>query len=533
VQKSNLKIFKQLIEACLPVGRSDLNQLSRETCFDFYNVNWYSELDMERTLIKDIGAHVGEEITIKGWVDVRRDHGKLIFIDVRDWTGPAQVVFLPNNKELHEVASALRSEWVIELIGTVQKRPEGLINEKIISGAYEILATGLIISNEAKTPPFEVNADGRDVSEEVRMKYRYIDVRRPRLQKNFRNRTKVFQLIRNYLIGENFVEVETPILTKSTPEGARDYLVPSRIHEGTFYALPQSPQQYKQLCMVAGFDRYFQLARCFRDEDTRGDRQPEFTQLDMEMSFVNREDVMAVNEALLIKLVTELYPEKKIQQIPFPRISYKEAQETYGTDRPDLREDKDDPNLLAFCWVIDFPFFERVKDERNPEQGRGVSPSTSSGQTSKDVWTFTHNPFSAPKPEYMNDLLEGKNIGDILTTQYDIVLNGWEIGGGSIRNHQAEALKSVFKIMGFEEERILKNFGHMLEAFDFGAPPHGGIAWGMDRVMMILENEPNIREVIAFPKTGDGSDLMMNAPSEVSMEQLRELRLEIKKKPQK
>jgi len=479
---------------------------------DFRIIYWYSKRDMQRTLIKDLGAHVGEEVMLNGWIDVRRDHGKLIFIDLRDWTGLAQVVFLPNNKELHEEASKLRSEWVIELKGAVQKRPEGLVNDKIASGAFEIVATGLVVLNEAKTPPFEVNTDGRDVGEESRMKYRYVDIRRPRLQKNFRNRTKVFQLIRNYLIGNDFVEVETPILTKSTPEGARDYLVPSRIHEGTFYALPQSPQQYKQLCMVSGFDRYFQLARCFRDEDTRGDRQPEFTQLDIEMSFVNREDVMAINEALLIKLVTDLYPEKKIQEIPFPRISYKEAQEKYGTDRPDTRKDKNDPNLLAFCWVIDFPFFEK---------------------TDNGGWTFTHNPFSAPKPEYMNDLLNGKDVGNILTTQYDIVLNGWEIGGGSIRNHQSEALKSVFKIMGFEEERILKNFGHMLEAFDFGAPPHGGIAWGMDRVMMILENEPNIREVIAFPKTGDGRDLMMNAPSEVSIEQLRELHLEVKKKPTK
>ena len=467
---------------------------------------------MERTLIRDLGTHVGEEILLNGWVDVRRDHGKLIFIDLRDWTGVAQVVFLPNNKELHEEASRLRSEWVVSLRGTVQKRPEGLVNDKIASGAYEIVATKLVVLNESKTPPFEVNTDGRDIGEEIRMKYRYIDVRRPRLQKNFRNRTKISQLIRNFLIAKDFVEVETPILTKSTPEGARDFLVPSRIHEGTFYALPQSPQQYKQLCMVAGFDRYFQLARCFRDEDTRGDRQPEFTQLDMEMSFVAREDVMAVNEELLIKLVTELYPEKKIQEIPFPRISYKDAMEQYGTDRPDIRKDKNDPNLLAFCWVIDFPFFEK---------------------TDEGGWTFTHNPFSAPKPEFMNDLLEGKNIEHILTTQYDIALNGWEIGGGSIRNHQGEALKAVFKIMGFDEERILKNFGHMLEAFDFGAPPHGGIAWGMDRVMMILENEPNIREVIAFPKTGDGTDLMMNAPSEVSMEQLRELHLEIKKKQTK
>jgi len=261
--------------------------------------------------------------------------------------------------------------------------------------------------------------------------------------------------------------------------------------------------------MVAGTERYFQIARCFRDEDTRGDRQPEFTQLDLEMSFVEREDVMKLNEALLIDIVGNLYPDKKIQEIPFPRFSYKEAIEKYGTDRPDLRKDKNDPNLLSFCWVVDFPFFEK---------------------TDNGSWTFTHNPFSAPKPEFMKDLMEKKNISGIITNQYDIVLNGWEIGGGSIRNHRPEALEKVFEIMGFEPERIQNNFGHMLEALSFGAPPHGGIAWGLDRLTMILENEPNIREVIAFPKTGDGKDLMMDGPSDVSKEQLEELHIKINKK---
>ena len=258
--------------------------------------------------------------------------------------------------------------------------------------------------------------------------------------------------------------------------------------------------------MTAGVEKYFQIARCFRDEDTRGDRQPEFTQLDLEMSFVEREDVMNITEELLIKLVKTCAPEKEIQEIPFPRISYKEATEKYKTDRPDIRKDKNNPNLLAFCWVIDFPFFEK---------------------TDKGGWTFTHNPFSAPKPEFMDDLLTGKNIPDILTTQYDIVLNGYEVGGGSIRNHKPEALKAVFKIMGFDNERIQANFGHMLEAFSYGAPPHGGIAPGIDRLIMILRNEPNIREVIAFPKTGDGVDPMMKSPSEVDKEQLDELGLNV------
>ncbi len=441
-----------------------------------------------------------------GWVAVRRDHGKLIFIDLRDRSGICQVVFLGGNKALYEKASQLRSEWVVKITGQVNARPEKLVNPNLATGKYEILAEELEILNEAKTPPFDLSTDGTEVSEEVRMKYRYIDLRRERLQKNMRNRDKVIAHMRSFLRGKDFMEVETPILSKSTPEGARDYLVPSRLYHGKFYALPQSPQQYKQLLMVAGMERYFQVARCFRDEDTRGDRQPEFTQLDMEMSFVNENDVMSVVEEMLIDIIRTLYPHKKIQQVPFPRITYKESMEKYGSDRPDIREDKNDPDLLAFCWVVDFPFFEK---------------------TDNGGWTFTHNPFSSPKPEHMDALMEKKNIGDILTTQYDIVLNGSEVGGGSIRNHRPEALKKVFEIMGFEEQRIVDNFGHMLEALASGAPPHGGIAPGIDRLVMIFENEPNIREVMAFPKSGDGWDFMMDSPSEVSKDQLKELGLEI------
>jgi aspartyl-tRNA synthetase len=457
-----------------------------------------------RTLIKDIVNKKREEVILNGWVDTRRDHGKLIFIDLRDRTGICQVVFLPSNAEVYAKAKDLRGEWVIELKGKVNERPKGMINDKIITGTVEIEALDLEILNQAKTLPIAIDQNGTEIGEDNRLKYRYIDLRRQRLQKNIRNRHQVNQFIRNFMTENDFVEIETPILTKSTPEGARDYVVPSRLQAGSFYALPQSPQQYKQLLMVAGFERYFQIARCFRDEDTRGDRQPEFTQLDLEMSFVKREDVMELNENLLIELVEKLYPEKKIQEKPFPRISYKEAREKYGTDRPDLRKDKNDPNLLAFCWVIDFPFFEK---------------------TDEGKWTFTHNPFSAPRPEFMEDLLNQRNVDDIITTQYDIALNGWEIGGGSIRNHQSEALEAVFSIMGFTKERIHKNFGHMLEAFSYGTPPHGGIAWGLDRLMMILENEPNIREVITFPKTGDGRDLMMDAPSEIEEKQLKELHI--------
>jgi aspartyl-tRNA synthetase len=363
------------------------------------------------------------------------------------------------------------------------------------------------ILNKSEAQPFPLDTDGYEISDEVRMQYRYLDIRRQRLAKNVRMRHEMTMLIRNWLSDNGFYEVETPILTKSTPEGARDYVVPSRLYPGNFYALPQSPQQYKQLLMVGGVEKYFQIARCFRDEDTRGDRQPEFTQLDLEMSFVKREDVMELNEKLLIELVQKLYPDKKIQEIPFPRITYKEAMEKYNSDRPDVRKDKDDPNLLAFCWVIDFPFFEK----------------------SEDGWTFTHNPFSAPIPEHMENLLNKKDIGDILTTQYDVVLNGWEIGGGSIRNHRPEGLEKVFEIMGFAKERIKENFGHMLDALGYGAPPHGGIAWGFDRLVALLNNEPNIREVITFPKTGDARDLMMGSPSELDKKQLKELHLKVEK----
>ena len=469
---------------------------------------------MARVLIGDIPRQENQKVELMGWVANRRDHGKLIFIDLRDRAGVVQLVFIPSNKEVHENASRLRTEWVIRVTGECKARPDNMVNANQPNGRHEVLVEELEILNEAQTPPIAVDDFGYEIGEESRMKYRYLDLRRGRLQKNIRNRAKLTKFIRDFLSERDFAEIETPVLSKSTPEGARDYLVPSRIYPGKFYALPQSPQQYKQLLMVAGFERYFQIARCFRDEDTRGDRQPEFTQLDLEMSFVSEEEVIALNEELLIALVKKLYPDKKIQSIPFPRLTYKEAMEKYGIDRPDLREDRDDPDLLAFCWVTDFPFF-------SAEGG-----SASGGEK----WTFTHNPFSSPKPEHMPQLMQKENIGGIVAAQYDVVLNGFEIGGGSIRNHRPEALKKVFEIMGFEEERIVANFGHMLEALESGAPPHGGIAWGLDRLVSILENEPNIREVIAFPKTGDGRDLMMNAPSEVSKEQLKELGIEIKKK---
>ncbi len=467
---------------------------------------------MERTYIKDLESKKGETVVIKGWVDVRRDQGKLIFLDFRDMTGYVQGVVLPPKtdaaKAAMETASKLRPEWVVEITGKVNPRPEKNAHKDKQNGTIELEILGISVLNEAQTPPIDVRGDGREIGEEPRLSFRYLDLRRPRLQKNIRRRHAVNLFIRNWLTKEGFTEIETPLLTKATPEGARDYLVPSRVEQGKFYALPQSPQQYKQLLMVAGFEKYFQLARCMRDEDTRGDRQPEFTQLDLEMSFVTREDVMAVNERLLIELIKTIAPHKKIQEIPFPRFTYKEAMEKYQSDKPDIRKDKNDPDLLAFCWVVDFPFFEK---------------------TDKGGWTFTHNPFSAPKPEHMDMLMKGENVGDILTTQYDVALNGFEIGGGSIRNHQAAALSKVLEIMGHSPEKIRENFGHMLDAFSYGAPPHGGIAWGLDRLMAILENEPNIREVIAFAKTGEGRDLMMKAPANAEPERLLELGITIKK----
>lgn len=461
-----------------------------------------------RTNIAETKNMTGETVEIFGWVHVRRDHGKIIFIDLRDRSGLVQIVFTPKQEELYKLAETFRSEWVLHVSGKVAKRPDAMVNKEIETGEIEIQPDSIEVISEAKTPPFDLDSDGRDIGEEHRMKYRYLDIRRERMRNNLILRHRVIKFIRDFLDERGFLEIETPILTKSTPEGARDYVVPSRIYPGKFFALPQAPQQYKQLLMVAGLEKYFQIARAFRDEDTRGDRQPEFTQMDMEMAFSEREDVIALNEALLIELVKNVMPEKKIQQVPFPRFSYKEVMEKYGIDRPDLREDKNDPNLLAFAWVIDFPFFKKDKE---------------------GGWTFTHNPFSAPKAEHYEWLMNKEKIGEILTTQYDVVLNGFEIGGGSIRNHKPEALKKVLEIIGFSEKRIQDNFGHMLEAFSYGAPSHGGIAWGLDRVVAVLANEPNIREVIAFPKTGDARDLMMDSPSELEKKQLDELRLKIVK----
>ena len=474
---------------------------------------------MQRIYIQDLSKHKDEEVTIKGWVDVRRDQGKMIFLDIRDVTGKVQCVVLPvkdAEASAMDVAQRLRSEWVIEMKGKVNARPIKNIKEDVANGDIELEVLEIKVLNEANTPAFDLSTSGYEVNEEVRMKYKYLDLRRDRLQNNIKMRNKVTNLVRETFQDQNFLEIETPLMTNPTSEGSRSYLVPSRLWTGKYYALPQSPQQYKQLLMAAGFERYFQFAKCMRDEDTRGDRQPEFTQMDLEMSFASREEIMQVNESVLIKIVQELYPEKRIQQIPFPVFTYNEVMEKYNSDKPDIREDKNDPDLLAFCWVIDFPFFEKTNKDNNVDD---------TGE-----WTFTHNPFSRPKDEYISDMMNKINIGDILTSQYDIALNGYEIGGGSIRNHDPEALKKVLEIMGYDDYRIESNYGHMLKALGSGCPPHGGIAWGFDRLMMILQNEPNIREVMAFPKTGEGKDLLMDAPSLPNIKTLKELGILYKNK---
>ncbi|MFT5280816.1 MAG: aspartyl-tRNA synthetase [Flavobacteriaceae bacterium] len=467
----------------------------------------------ERIMIADLSARKGETVSISGWIHVRRDQGKMVFFDFRDASGIVQGVVLPNHTEALEVAKDIRPEYVVRVEGIVNARPERQIVEGQ-NGDIEIEVTGISVLNTAETPVIEVDNDSIGINEEVRLQNRYIDLRTERMARNMHMRSKVSKLVRDFLFEQNFSEIETPLFTKSTPEGARDFIVPSRLSPGKVYALPQSPQQYKQILMASGVEKYFQFARCMRDEDLRGDRQPEFTQLDMEMSFVTEEDIISLNEELLIHIVKTLYPEKKISQIPFPRISYKDAMEKYGNDRPDLRENKEDENELAFCWVVDFPFFEKT--------------STSDDPQATGEWTFTHNPFSLSKPEFVNDLQEGTNTENIIAAQYDIALNGFEIGGGSIRAHDPAVLRGILKTLGHSEEKVEDNFGHMLRALASGCPPHGGVAWGFDRLMMILQNEPNIREVIAFPKTGEGKDPLMNAPSEITDEQLDELGLKKK-----
>ena len=582
--------------------------------------------------------HVGEKVALAGWVDRRRDHGGLIFIDLRDREGISQVVFNPElTKKCHEVASKMRSEYVVRVNGEVALRPPGTENSKLATGDIEIIAHDVEILNPSKTPPFYINED-IEVEESLRLRYRYLDLRRSRMREILVLRHKVVKFIRDFLDAKGFTEVETPILIKSTPEGARDYLVPSRLHSGKFYALPQSPQQLKQLLMVAGLEKYYQIARCFRDEDTRADRQPEFTQLDLEMSFVEEEDILSLLEELFTSMLKAIKPEMRVVK-PFPQLSYGEVMERYGTDKPDLRfglEIKDLSDIVArsdfsvfssavanggkvkgICMPGCATYTRRQLDELNrlaQELGAGglvtISLGASAGglndltmemvksaaakflkldqikqmaellgasmgdlllviagkseivdgtlgelrqqmghrlklaepdmltfayirnfplfRKNKETggWDSEHHPFTRPWDE--DAQLIDTSPEKVRGKHYDMVCNGYEIGGGSLRIYTAELQRKVFRLLGYSNEEIEDRFGHMLEAFDYGAPPHGGIALGIDRIVMILAGAETIREVIAFPKTQAAIDLTFNAPSSVTEEQLADLHIRLR-----
>ena len=443
---------------------------------------------------------IGQTVALCGWLHRRRDHGGLTFFDLRDRSGLAQVVFnAKSDPALHQQAKAFGPEYVLRVTGTVRARPKGMENPKLPSGMVEVQANVVEVLNSATPPPFEID-DQIEVSEDVRMQWRYIDLRRPASQQKLILRHRIIHRIRETLDRLGFLEIETPILTKSTPEGARDYLVPSRVNPGRFFALPQSPQLFKQLLMVAGMEKYFQIARCFRDEDLRADRQPEFTQLDLEMSFVTEEDIFGVIEQVISRLFQE---ELKITlKLPFPRLTYPEAHAKHQTDKPDLRTPE---NPWAFCWVTDFPLFHWDDEAKR--------------------WDAEHHPFTAPHPDDAGRL--SADPGKARSRAYDLVLNGTELGSGSIRIHQAALQQEIFKVLGLSEEIVRQRFGFLLQAFSYGAPPHGGFALGLDRLVALVTHAPSIREVIAFPKTQKAIDPLTDAPSPVTDAQLKELNIAV------
>ncbi len=464
---------------------------------------------------------IGELVQLSGWVHVIRKMGKITFIDLRDRSGLVQVVFVPAelDDQSQELVKHLKPESVVGVSGLVQARGQKQINPNLSTGTIEVLAKKLEFFSHSLTPPFEIVNEDRQANEELRLKYRYLDLRHERMRRNLEMRSAMMQFTRDYLINQGFVEVHTPILSKSTPEGARDYLVPSRKFPGSFFALPQAPQQYKQLLMVAGIEKYFQIAPCFRDEDARADRSPgEFYQIDMEMSFMDQTEILQLVEDMFTSMIAKLWPNKKMTFSPWPRLEWSEVMAKYGTDKPDLRQDKNNPDELAFCYVVNFPLFEKQSPNRNTEEYFHGSSGT---------WAPSHNMFTRPKDEDL-PLLD-TDPGTVKSYQHDLVLNGIEVGGGALRIYDPQVQEKVFELIGFDEAQK-QQFKHILEAFTYGVPPHGGMAPGFDRLLAILQNEKSIREVIAFPLTADARDPMMDSPSQVTKEQLDELGIDIKKK---